>query len=69
VTTDDPVLRRVYISLDIMFDEEAKWSWDGAQPDNKFVIDYVSVSHPDAVCVLQEFLGVLPAPGEHLHQD
>jgi hypothetical protein len=41
-----------------MLDEEAKWSWDGVQPDSKFVIDYVSVSHPDMVTVP----GMLPAP-------
>jgi hypothetical protein len=31
--------------------------------DSEFIIDYVSVLHPDAVTVLQEFLGVLTALG------
>jgi hypothetical protein len=39
--TYDLVLRQICISRDIMFDEKAKWSWDGAQSDNEFVIDYV----------------------------
>jgi hypothetical protein len=51
--TYDPATRRVRISRDVVFEEEAKWDWAGAQSDSGFVIDYVEVVHPEAVTVRQ----------------
>jgi hypothetical protein len=51
--TYDPTTQRVCVSRDVVFEEEAKWDWAGAQLDSEFVIDYVEVAHPEAVTVRQ----------------
>jgi hypothetical protein len=43
--TYDMATQRVCISRDVVFEEEAKWDWAGAQLDSEFLIDYVEVAH------------------------
>ncbi|KAF0888573.1 hypothetical protein E2562_016042 [Oryza meyeriana var. granulata] len=43
----DPVTRRVHISRDIVFDEEAQWEWDDKAimgDDTDFTIEYTSMT-------------------------
>jgi hypothetical protein len=52
----DPTSRRVHLSRDIVFDEEAHWSWsdnEQKEDDGEFTIQYTSVSHPEMVTMLQ----------------
>ncbi|EEC81933.1 hypothetical protein OsI_25798 [Oryza sativa Indica Group] len=45
----DPATRRVHVSRDVVFDEEAQWNWDGeaaANVDSDFTIEYTTVYHP-----------------------
>jgi hypothetical protein len=40
----DPAMRRVHISRDVIFDEQAKWEWHGEQQepvDSEFVVEYL----------------------------
>ena len=52
----DPMTRRVHISRDVVFDEEARWEW-GTDPttinDGEFRIEYTTVAHPEVVTTLQ----------------
>jgi transposase InsO family protein len=47
----DPVTRRVHISRDVVFDEEARWDWDDmtASDAGDFTIEYTSIYHPASV--------------------
>jgi hypothetical protein len=52
----DPTSRRVHLSRDIVFDEEAHWSWsdnEQKEDDGEFTIQYTSVSHPEVVTTLR----------------
>ena len=60
--TYDPATRRVCVTRDVVFDEEAKWKWDGDQVDSDFFIDYVTVSHPEVVITHQEEQAAPAAP-------
>lgn len=60
--TYDPATRRVCVTRDVVFDEEAKWNWDGDQVDSDFIIDYVKVSHPEVVITHQEEQAAPVAP-------
>jgi hypothetical protein len=51
--TYDLTTQRVCVTRDVVFEEEAKWDWAGAQPDSEFIIDYVEVAHPEVVTVRQ----------------
>lgn len=43
----DPASRRVHISRDVAFDEEAQWRWDGETASElDFTIEYTTVYHP-----------------------
>lgn len=43
----DPASRRVHISHDVAFDEEAQWRWDGETASElDFTIEYTTVYHP-----------------------
>ncbi|WVZ61701.1 hypothetical protein U9M48_011531 [Paspalum notatum var. saurae] len=45
----DPASRRVHISRDVIFDEEAWWEWGvdaTAKGDDEFTIQYTTVTHP-----------------------
>ncbi|WVZ81795.1 hypothetical protein U9M48_029136, partial [Paspalum notatum var. saurae] len=52
----DPAVRRVHISRDVIFDEEARWEWGAdttASGDDEFVIRYTTVAHPEVTTMLQ----------------
>jgi hypothetical protein len=52
----DPTSRRVHLSRDIVFNEEAHWSWsdnEQKEDDGEFTIQYTSVSHPEVVTTLR----------------
>ncbi|WVZ51167.1 hypothetical protein U9M48_002333 [Paspalum notatum var. saurae] len=52
----DPSARRLHISRDVIFDEEARWEWDAdtvANSDDEFVIEYTTVAHPEVTTTLQ----------------
>lgn len=48
----NPDTRRVHISHDIVFDEEAQWKWDvntTGDVDTDFIIEYTSVYQPQVI--------------------
>lgn len=65
----DPAMRRVHVSRDVVFNEEARWHWEGDQmaDDDDFVIEYATVSHPEVTPMVQplpqEHTTASPAPG------
>jgi hypothetical protein len=53
----DPAARRVHISRDVIFDEEARWEWGAdtaASGNDEFVIEYTTVVHPEVTTTLQQ---------------
>ncbi|WVZ98286.1 LOW QUALITY PROTEIN: hypothetical protein U9M48_043748 [Paspalum notatum var. saurae] len=55
----DPASRRVHISRDVIFDEEARWEWGAdamASGDDEFTIQFTTVAHPGSPT---------PAPSPH----
>ena len=57
----DPTIRRIHISRDAVFDEEARWEWGAdttTSSDGDFTIQYTSVGHPKVTTTL------LPQPQE-----
>jgi hypothetical protein len=57
--TYDLATQRVRISRDVVFEEEAKWDWAGAQLDSEFLIDYVEMAHQELVTMRQNVLEVV----------
>lgn len=52
----DPATRRIHISRDVIFDEEARWEWSSdptANNDDDFLIEYTTVVHPEVVTTIK----------------
>jgi hypothetical protein len=48
---------------DAVFDEEVMWRWGDEEPTNEFIIDYVSMVHPETVIVHHGMPDTLPDQG------
>jgi hypothetical protein len=67
----DPVTRRVHITRNVVFVEEAKWHWDYDKVDSEFIIEYIPADHHEVGitrhggrrCLLHR-----EHPRHHLHQ-
>jgi hypothetical protein len=57
--TYDPATQDVRATHNVMFEEEAKWDWPSAQPDNDFIIDYMEVAYLEVMTVRQNEPGVV----------
>jgi hypothetical protein len=44
----------------VVFEEEVKRNWGGEEQDSEFVIDYVSVSHPETLNLRPRALNAFP---------
>jgi hypothetical protein len=61
--TYDPSTKRIHITRDVVFDEEANWNWDHDKIDNEFIIDYVAADHPEVVLMRHGGHAASPVPG------
>jgi hypothetical protein len=52
----DLATKRVHITLDVVFEEDASWSWYNNKIDNEFIIEYVPADHPEVVIMRYEAL-------------
>ncbi|WVZ50903.1 hypothetical protein U9M48_002109, partial [Paspalum notatum var. saurae] len=60
----DPATKRVHISRDVIFDEQAQWEWHGEQAageNSDFVIEYVSVEQLEVRMTAQQQAAPTPA--------
>ncbi len=50
----DPVAKRLQISRDVVFDEDAQWDWGDKQAGDDFAIEYVTVAQPTVVTTTEQ---------------
>jgi hypothetical protein len=56
----DPATRRLHITHDVVFDEDAKWSWENDKINSEFIVEYVQAGQPEVVITHHEEQAVSP---------
>jgi transposase InsO family protein len=59
----DPASKCIHITRDMVFDEEAKWSWGCDKIDSEFIIEYAEDDEHEVVITRQAGQEVNPVPG------
>jgi hypothetical protein len=49
----DPASKSIHITRDVVFDEEAKWSWGCDKIDSEFIVEHVEGNEQEVVIVRQ----------------
>jgi hypothetical protein len=58
----DPATRRLHITRDVVFDEDAKWCWENDKINSEFIMEYVQAGQPEVVITRHEMQATSPVP-------
>jgi hypothetical protein len=58
----DPATRRLHITRDVVFDEDAKWCWENDKINSEFIMEYVQAGQSEVVITRHEEQAASPVP-------